>query len=83
LIQTLVVHKMNFEKNKLYSIRIKLNSSKSEVVIEENNLIVYLHSMPINNKANEELIKLFRKQLKLKVEILKGLKSRNKTIRIL
>jgi len=74
---------MEFKKNEIYSVRVKLNSSKSEIITEEDKIIIYLHSMPIDNKANQELIKLFRKQLKLKIEILKGLKSRNKTIKIL
>ncbi|MCA9495886.1 MAG: DUF167 domain-containing protein [Nanoarchaeota archaeon] len=74
---------MNFEKNELYSVRVKVNSSKSGIVIEDDKIIVYLHSIPINNKANEELVKLFKKELKLKVEIIKGLKSRNKIIKIL
>lgn len=70
--------------NEIIEIRAKPNSSKSEITFDENNkIIVYLKSIPDENKANNELIKLFKKQLKLKVEIISGFKSRNKKLKIL
>jgi len=66
-------------------IKAKPNSSKSNLEWDEDKNIfnAYLHSIPDDNKANEELIKLFKKELKLKVEIISGFKSKNKKVIIL
>jgi uncharacterized protein (TIGR00251 family) len=73
----------NFFTGDIIEIRAKPNSSKSQIEYDEGNIIVYLNSIPDNNKANEELVKLFKKQLKLKVKIIKGFKSKNKKIEVL
>jgi len=73
---------MIFEKGKYYEIKVKPNSSKSEIKIKDNEIIVYLKSLPQNNKANLELIKLFKKQLKKDIKIKKGLISKKKLIYI-
>lgn len=72
-----------FKAGEIYDIRAKPKSSKSEIIIEENQIIVYLKSIPDENKANDELVKLFKKQLKLKVELIGGFKSKNKRIKII
>lgn len=76
---------LNFVKNNIYELKIKPNSSKSEIVFNSNSqkIDVFLHSIPQDNKANLELITLFKKKLKLKVEIISGFKSKNKKIKIL
>jgi uncharacterized protein (TIGR00251 family) len=71
-----------FESNKVYQIKVKPNSSRSEIHIEEDMIIVFLKSIPQDDKANLELVKLFKKNLKLKIEIISGLKSKNKKIKI-
>lgn len=73
---------IDFKSEEIYEIKVKPKSSKSEIIFEENNVIAYLKSIPDENKANEELVKLFKKQLKLKVELIKGFKSKNKKIKI-
>ncbi len=58
-------------------------NAKSQRIIEENGIVkVYLASPADKNKANKELITLFKKKFKLKVEIKSGLKSRNKILLI-
>lgn len=74
-----------FNTGKIITVKAKPNSSKSILIWDKNKslIIAYLNSSPEKNKANAEIIKLFKKQLKLKVKIIAGLKSRIKKIKIL
>lgn len=64
-------------------VRIQVNSSQQKIILVSNNKYkVYLHKPPIENKANEELIKLLKKYFKADVEILKGHNSRTKMVEI-
>ena len=60
-------------------IRVIPNSKKTELKDDK----LYLKSPPEKNKANKELIKFFKKKLNMKVEIIQGKKSRDKTLKIL
>lgn len=73
-----------FNKGDVIVVKAKPNSSKSLLIwdSETSTIAAYLHSIPDDNKANDELVKLFKKQLKLKVEIISGFKSKNKKIKI-
>jgi uncharacterized protein (TIGR00251 family) len=75
----------NLKSGEIIEVWAKPNSSKSNIEWDNENkrFNVFLHSIPDDGKANQELIKLFKKKFKLKVEIIKGLKSRNKLIKIL
>ena len=73
---------LRYSKNNLIQLRIVPNSSKNELIFEENRIKVKIKSIPEDGKANSELIKFFKKN-GLKIEILKGLKSREKFIKIL
>ena len=65
------------------SVKVKTNKNKQEIEkINENNYIISLKSSPIDNKANIELIKLFSKELKLKVRIKKGMKNNKKILQV-
>ncbi len=66
-------------------IRAKPKSSKSELTYdkESETFTAYLHSVPENNKANDEIVKLFKKQLKTKVELISGFKSKDKKVKVL
>jgi len=65
------------------SVKVKTNKNKQEIEkINENNYIISLKSSPIDNKANIELIKLFYKELKLKVRIKKGMKNNKKILQV-
>ena len=69
-----------FKLEEIIEVKAKPNASKSEIIFENNKINVVLKSVPDDNKANEELLKLFRKQLKVQVEIVSGFKSKNKRI---
>lgn len=65
----------------IINVKVKTNSGKQEIVnSNDNNYIVYLKSLPIENKANIELVKLLKKYFKKDIKILKGKSSRNKVI---
>lgn len=76
---------MSFESGVFYNVKAKPNSSKSEIVWNSDNgcFDVFLRAIPENNKANVELIKLFKKKFKVNVEIVSGFTSKNKKIKVL
>jgi len=66
-------------------IKIVPNSSKNDIIIENEVIKVKVTAQPIENKANKALIELLSKKLKVpktKIEIIKGLTSKEKTILI-
>jgi uncharacterized protein (TIGR00251 family) len=68
--------------NKL-QVHIIPNSSKNEIAgwdNEKKELKIRINAPPDKNKANIELIKFLKRELKCQVEIIKGFKSRNKII---
>ena len=67
-------------KNNLLSLRVVPNSSRQNVVEEAGRIKVYLQAVPDKNKANTELVKLFKKQFGLCVKIKRGEKSREKVL---
>ncbi len=84
--------------NGLLKIKVVPNASRTELVEEndwnednkkdskkENNksLKLYLKAAPEKGKANQEVIKFFKKEFGLRVEIKSGLKSREKVLRVL
>ncbi len=75
---------VEFNLGDIIEIRAKPNSSKSEIKFnsETNKFDVFVHSIPDNNRANNEIIKLFKKEFKLRVEIISGFKSRDKKLKV-
>ena len=69
-------------KDNLIRIKVTTNASKTELVEENEQLKLYLKAVPDKNKANQELIKFFKKEFNLKVEIKSGMKNRNKVLKI-
>ena len=69
-------------KDTLIRINVTPNASKTELVEENEQLKLYLKAVPDKNKANQELIKFFKKEFNLKVEIKSGMKNRNKVLKI-
>lgn len=70
---------------KMFKIIAKPNSSKNEIIrfdSERQAYIVNIKAKPENNKANIEIIKFLSKELKRKVRISSGMKSREKFIEI-
>ncbi|HLC88905.1 MAG TPA: DUF167 domain-containing protein [Candidatus Nanoarchaeia archaeon] len=69
-------------QNSLLRVKVIPNSKQTELIEENNQLKLYLHAVPDKNKANLELIKFFKRELGLKVEIKSGMKSREKVLRV-
>jgi len=70
-----------------YKLKITPNSSKNEIIEElsDDTLKIRLKAPPVEGKANEELIKFLStvwKIPKTRIKIIKGLTSKNKTIKI-
>lgn len=75
----------SFKSGDIIEVRAKPGSSKSllEFDNEKNIMLAFVHSPPEDGKANDEIIKLFKKQFKLKVELIYGFKGRNKRFKVL
>jgi len=72
-------------KDNKIKVLVKPNSSKNEIVgfdSSRKGYIVRVKAVPDKGKANAELVKFLSKELGKKVEIVKGLKSREKLLRI-
>jgi uncharacterized protein (TIGR00251 family) len=70
----------NYIRNRLIPLKVIPNSSQTKLIEEHGQLKLYLKSIPEKDKANKELIKFFKKEYNLQVEIKSGKKSRNKVI---
>ena len=69
-----------------FKIIVKPNSPKSEIKSYDKDKQAYrvnIKAHPEKGKANLEVIKFFSKLLKKEVKIIKGLKSKEKTIKVL
>ena len=69
--------------SKKFKIIVKANAKENKIEgfdINKNAYIVRIKAKPEDNKANIEIIKFLSKQLKKKVRIASGLKSKEKII---
>ena len=73
---------IKFIENNLLKLKVTPNSKKTELLEKEGKLRLYLKAVPEKRKANQELIKFFKKEFGLKVEIVKGEKSREKVLKV-
>ncbi len=71
--------KQHTKEGKL-SIKVVPNASRTKLIEENNELKLYLKAQPQKGKANSELVQFFKKEYKLKVEVIKGKTSRNKVL---
>ena len=72
-------------KENVFKIVVKPNSPKNEILGYDTGRGAYrvnIKAKPEENKANIEIIKFFSRLLKKKVRIIKGLKSREKVIKV-
>jgi hypothetical protein len=72
-------------KEKTIKVIVKPNSAKNEIIKfdkEKQAYKVNIKEKAEDNRANREVIKFFSKLLKKKVKIIKGLKSREKVLKI-
>ena len=76
----------NFQnKIAILDVTVQPKSSRSCITFSENNVKVYIHSLPIDGKANDECVAIFSKLLKIaksKIEIEKGMKGKKKRLLI-
>lgn len=72
----------SFIHNKFLTIKVVPHSGRTELKEENGRLKLYLKAPPEKNKANVELIKFFKKEYGLVVEIKRGMTSREKVLRI-
>ncbi len=66
-------------------IRVKPNSSQEKIEKTENGYLVYVKEPPVENKANQAVIKVLSNYFKIpksQISILSGLKSKQKIIEI-
>lgn len=69
----------------IIKLKIVPNSSRNELIIEDDFLKVKVTAQPIDNKANKALVEFLAKQFKIPksyIEIIKGNTSKEKTILI-
>ena len=68
----------------MIKIKVHANSSKEEIKkINDKEYEIWLKQKPIDNQANNALIKLLKKYFKKNIKIKSGLKSKNKIIEII
>lgn len=71
------------EEGLVIRVRIVPNSSKNDIILEEEFIKVKVTAQPIENKANKALVEFLSKTLKLpktNIVILKGETSKDKTL---
>lgn len=81
-----VINVSNYIQNNFLKIVVKTNSNKTEVTgydKSRNALKLNVASLPIEGRANIEIIKFFKKQYKLNIEIKSGKTSKEKLLKIL
>lgn len=67
----------------IIKVKVKPNSKEQEIVkISENEYKITLKENAEDNKANIELLKMLKKHFGKEVQIVKGLKSKNKIVSI-
>ena len=69
-----------FIHNNTFALRVIPNASKTDLIEENGRLKLYLKSQPQKGKANDALLKFFKKEYKLIIEIKSGKTSKDKVI---
>lgn len=64
----------------LLEVTVQPGSRREGIEISDGSIIVRVREPPSEGRANEALLRLFKKKLKLKVEIVAGAKSRRKEL---
>lgn len=74
------------QNKKIFDIKVITKASVDKIYLENNIIKVKIREIPENGKANKAIIELFSKTFKIPkkdINIIKGLKSSNKTIQFL
>ena len=67
------------------NIHVQPKSSQAKIILENGIIRVWVNTPPVDDEANDAVVKLFSKALKVakgKIEIIRGHSSREKTLRI-
>ena len=67
----------------LVSLRIVPNSSKNDIIVDNEFIKIKITAQPIENKANKALVEFLSKKIKIpktSIEIVKGETSKDKTL---
>jgi len=67
----------------IIEVKVKPGAKKEEIdKVSENKYIIKLKEKPEDNKANLELLRLLKRHFGKEVKLIKGLKSKNKIVRV-
>jgi uncharacterized protein YggU (UPF0235/DUF167 family) len=69
----------------IIKLNVKTNCKTQKVIVDDDFLTIFLRSKPIQNKANKELLNLFKTRLNMssnQIQIITGSKSHDKIIRL-
>lgn len=69
-------------KNGHLEVKVVPNSSKEELIEENNRLKLPLKAVPDKDKANKELIRFFKREFGLYIEIKLGRHAREKVLKV-
>ncbi|PIZ52264.1 YggU family protein [Candidatus Woesearchaeota archaeon CG_4_10_14_0_2_um_filter_33_13] len=72
----------DYIKDGLIKVKVTPNASRTELKFMTKALKLYLQAVPEKGKANAAVIKFFKKEYGLKVEIKSGELSREKVLRV-
>ena len=71
-------------KNGKLKVRVKPGAKETKITGFANGFLeIRLNAVPEKGKANQELLKFLKKELGIKARIMRGLKSREKTLEII
>ena len=74
---------MFIELRKKMLVTVKPGAKEDKIVKEGSGYKVWLKARPVDGKANEALVKLFKKKLGLRVKVKSGFTSRKKVLEVL
>ncbi len=74
---------MKFLVGNRYQIQVKPGSKKEELKVEGDKILIWVKAPAIENKANEAVVKLLKKQYGVKSQVIRGEKSKVKILEIL
>lgn len=81
-----MINKKIFEETKEgLTVRLKIipNSSRNEIIFDEDNLKIKITAQPVENKANKALVEFLSKKLKIaksNIQIIRGELNKEKTL---
>ena len=61
---------------------VKPNSQRFDIVVDDDEIVVFCTEQPVKGKVNKELVKEFSKLFHAKVELVSGLTSKQKRLLI-